>query len=84
MQVPGWWPEREIGRIAARQRALVTRSQSTELGRDRPRNRSRLLGSPFPALPPLAARRSPPSITGRHQPEAILVRIATIANRAAA
>jgi very-short-patch-repair endonuclease len=66
MQVAGW-PEREIGQIAARQRALITRSQLTSLGlsraaidhaivRGRLHRRHHAVYSlvPFRALPPLA------------------------------
>jgi very-short-patch-repair endonuclease len=70
MRVAGW-PEREIGQIAARQRALVTRAQLSELGlgrnaieyalaRGRLHRRHHAVYSlvPFPALPPLAVELS--------------------------
>ena len=66
MRVAGW-PEREIGAIAARQRALITRAQLTALGvtraaidhaiaRGRLHRRHHAVYSlvPFAALPPLA------------------------------
>lgn len=70
MRVAGW-PEREIGQIAARQRALVTRAQLSELGlgrnaieyalaRGRLHRRHHAVYSlvPSPALPPLALELS--------------------------
>ena len=70
MRVAGW-PEREIAQIAARQRALVTRAQLSELGlgrnaieyalaRGRLHRRHHAVYSlvPFAALPPLALELS--------------------------
>ena len=49
MRVAGW-PEREIGAIAARQRALITRAQLTALGLSRAGDRSR--GRSWSSAPP--------------------------------